>query len=307
MATSYSSSLENVEDPFSLFSTGDDLAAFTAFKALSLENLVRTRFKNSDYVPLNSRKSVYSVSHNGSEAVVKYIPYTTFGHTEMFYTRTFSGGLGPVLQQFTCLDSCMEMVLEKADTDLSKRRIINQDHLLAVARDVAFLCYELELSGLGHYDIKPENVLCFVQEDDREVLRLADFGFTMPRKRFYDHYSGFPIGTPGYIPPEEYLDDVDDIVPPYAALPSSLQGHQDIFAYGALLYHLLKGEQALPLLSPPERKQLMLSGEYSQYFLNIHLQKTSPEVQEIIYCCTNPDPRTRPDSFGDILSILGDP
>ena len=61
--------------------------------------------------------------------------------------------------------------------------------------------------GVVHFDIKPENFLCFFKADDarREnvILKLADFGVSVKMRTGCTHISkDTPVGTIKYMAPE---------------------------------------------------------------------------------------------------------
>jgi eukaryotic-like serine/threonine-protein kinase len=84
-----------------------------------------------------------------------------------------------------------------------------------------------------HRDLKPENIF-FHKEEDREVIKLMDYGIAKYKKLFDENeelqltQAGFVIGTPFYMSPEQCTGtDVDS--------------RSDIYALGVLLYQLLTG------------------------------------------------------------------
>lgn len=97
--------------------------------------------------------------------------------------------------------------------------------------------------GTLHRDLKPSNVLI----DEHDQPRITDFGLAKqygvppsavsgvkePAKAGTASdltLSGHPVGSPGYMPPEQVLGKRSVIGP-----------HSDVYAMGALLYHLLTG------------------------------------------------------------------
>ncbi len=301
-----SQSLESVvHDPFDSYCAPHDSLSRERFFQTNWATIIAARYPFSAR-SLNKKGTVYALADRCT--IVKYLPLTKSGHGELYYTRLFSGELGPKLLDVSVLETGVEMVLEKADMPLSGRPISDPDHLLVIARDLAFLCYELELRGLGHYDLKADNVLCYLQDRDRDVLCLADFGFTMPIRRFEDFYFGLPIGTPGYIPPEAYHDDPDQLELLHtSSLKASPCSRSDLFAYGVLLSTLIRRKNDVAHLDRSVLKQRMLTGAYRDDILHFSAVDATPELQEVVYSCTHRDPRARPASFGDVLCVLGDP
>jgi len=86
---------------------------------------------------------------------------------------------------------------------------------------------EAHRHGTLHRDLKPSNVLI----DEHDEPRITDFGLA---KRLNDEsdltISGRAIGSPSFMPPEQAAGDRRAIGP-----------HSDVYALGALLYHLLTG------------------------------------------------------------------
>jgi eukaryotic-like serine/threonine-protein kinase len=84
-----------------------------------------------------------------------------------------------------------------------------------------------------HRDLKPENIF-FHREEDREVIKLMDYGIAKYKKLFDETeelqltQAGFVIGTPFYMSPEQCAG-------------SDVDARSDIYALGVLLYQLLTG------------------------------------------------------------------
>jgi eukaryotic-like serine/threonine-protein kinase len=92
-------------------------------------------------------------------------------------------------------------------------------------------------AGVVHRDLKPANVLLEATGAGRPHARLADFGVAATAAEQRLHASG-PIGTDGYMAPEQVLGD-----PPHP--------RQDVYAAGVLAAELLTGSPTQRPLAGP--------------------------------------------------------
>jgi len=84
-------------------------------------------------------------------------------------------------------------------------------------------------AGIVHRDLKPSNVL-IADTDEGPSARVCDFG--LARSVDEREGPGGPLGTPGYMAPEQIRDG------------SSADARSDLFAVGAVLYELATGSRA---------------------------------------------------------------
>ena len=131
-----------------------------------------------------------------------------------------------------------------------------------------------------HLDIKPGNIM--VDRSGSAVL--IDFGAS----KQYDEANGENTSTllghtPGYAPPEQMCNSVRQFTP-----------STDIYALGATLYKLLTGET-------PVESALRISGE-DMAPLPVGI---SPSTRSAVESAMVLDKRSRPQSVGEFLRILG--
>jgi len=137
--------------------------------------------------------------------------------------------------------------------EMVRERPVSAHRAAAWVRTIAEAIERAHRHGVLHRDLKPSNVLI----DEHDQPRITDFGLarrfvvpppcsakalrggessgpadTEPAKAGTTNLtlSGHPVGSPGYMPPEQALGKRSDIGP-----------HSDVYAMGALLYHLLTG------------------------------------------------------------------
>ena len=86
-------------------------------------------------------------------------------------------------------------------------------------------------NGVIHRDLKPENLLLHLDDEDRSMIKLADFGLAVHVER--NGTAKGPCGTPSYVAPEVIIG-------------TSYDHRCDIWSLGVLLFYLLSGESPFP-------------------------------------------------------------
>jgi hypothetical protein len=120
---------------------------------------------------------------------------------------------------------------------------------------------EAHHAGLVHRDLKPDNVfLCRVYGED-EFVKVIDFGIAKPKDSGEQNLTrtGFTVGTPKYMSPEQVLN-------------KPLDGRSDLYALGVILYQCLAGEVPLVGASPMETLMAHLQQE------PVDLRQRAPDV-----------------------------
>ena len=140
-----------------------------------------------------------------------------------------------------------------------------------LARSVAVL-HEL---GIVHRDLKPSNVLFDGPRPEERVL-VGDLGLA----KALAHGSGFTIiaGSPGYMAPEQ------------ARLGAGLDARADVYALGALTYHMLTGQ-------PPSLPASVQAVAAAAALPVVRPSKVRPavpsSVDDVVLRALHPDPRRR--------------
>jgi len=114
--------------------------------------------------------------------------------------------------------------LISADAPLAPRRA------LRIGLQICASLSEAHARGLIHRDLKPGNVMLIEHGADREFVKVLDFGLVKRENEESDlTASGALVGTPKYMAPEQVTGEG---VGPWS----------DIYALGAVLYHMLTGQ-----------------------------------------------------------------
>ena len=117
---------------------------------------------------------------------------------------------------------------------LAERRRLPQARAVAIAVQVCNALATAHDSGIIHRDLKPENVMLVGDPDSPygERIKLLDFGVAKRVGPLQSEQSltlsGTIVGTPAYMSPEQCRGDALDV-------------RTDVYACGALLYHLVTG------------------------------------------------------------------
>lgn len=172
---------------------------------------------------------------------------------------------------------------------LARKGRIEPSEALAVAESVArALKYAWEKAGLIHCDIKPDNIL--VDEDG--IVKVADFsGLSRENLRPESELiRRFTIGTPNYMSPEQVSGLVD------------LDARADIYALGALLYHMLTGLMPFKDLPDEAAMRQQVSG-YLNDPLDI-VPSLPPAVVSLIEKLMVKDRNARPANWDEVLNDI---
>jgi serine/threonine-protein kinase len=158
---------------------------------------------------------------------------------------------------------------------------------------------EAHENGLIHRDIKPANLMLCVRGGVPDQVKVLDFGLVKEYSAELDvglSVDGALLGTPAYLAPESIV------------APERVDGRVDLYALGAVGYHLLVG-------APVFESQSLLEA----CMQHVHSAPVPPSqrtaapipapLEELIMCCLAKDPASRPASaleLGRALEALGD-
>ena len=138
---------------------------------------------------------------------------------------------------------CPYLVMEYLDgTDLGAvlsncGAVLSTSRICHILRGVLGALAEAHDQGIVHRDLKPENILLARYRDGTETVKVVDFGLAQVRSTTVGSrpltQPGTVVGTPQYMPPEQFSGD-------------DLDGRSDLYALGVVMFELLTGR--LPFL-----------------------------------------------------------
>ena len=157
-----------------------------------------------------------------------------------------------------------------------------------IARDVAAALDHARQQDVIHRDVKPGNVLL---EEGRAIV--CDFGMAraleMAGGERLSSSSGFAIGTPAYMSPEQ-------------AMGSAVDARADVYGLGCVLYEMLTGEPPFTGPTPQAILARSLAGEVRP------VRTVRPEVpaaaEAAIGASLASDRDLRPSTAGDLVERL---
>jgi serine/threonine-protein kinase len=190
--------------------------------------------------------TVFAATHknNGSRAAIKVL-HPEFARDDDTKSRFIQEGYAAnqvghsgvvrILDDDTTEDGLPYIVLELLDGELLEQRRISMggklpyEDVYEVAEQLLEVMVAAHGKGIVHRDLKPDNI--FVTNDG--YLKVLDFGFARMRDglRKEQTATGFLLGTPGFMSPEQA-----------AGTSAKIDARTDIWAIGATLFVLLTGQ-----------------------------------------------------------------
>ena len=154
---------------------------------------------------------------------------------------------------------------------------------------------EAHQAGLVHRDLKPDNIfLCNVLGED-DFVKVIDFGIAKPIEQGDDGgltRTGFTVGTPKYMSPEQVLN-------------KGVEGRSDLYALGVILYQCLSGELPLSGQSPVETMMAHVQQEPAPLSL-VCAQVLPPGLEAVVMRALRKQPAQRFVDAEDMRAAMED-
>jgi serine/threonine protein kinase len=159
------------------------------------------------------------------------------------------------------------------------------EEALGIARQVAGALAALHRCGIIHRDVKPHNIM--VRPDG--FVKVMDFGIAKATDMTTLTKTGFMVGTPHYVSPEQ-------------AMGSASDQRSDIYSLGVVLYEMLTG-------------RLLFSGKNPIAILMKHLKEPVPagwaeqhgiasEVRDLVNRCLAKSPADRYETAEKLVAAI---
>ena len=185
------------------------------------------------------------------------------------------------------------LVGETVGERLRREKVLSQEVMLAIVRQVASALAAAHEAGVIHRDIKPDNVFLVDNPSGELRVKVMDFGMAKLREGPVTQM-GLTVGTLAYMAPEQALAD-------------PLDGRTDIYALGVMMFRLLTGRLPFETANDPLLvAQLLYVPPPS---LRAWYPNLDPRIEALILTALRKIPGNRQASMGDLLEdverILG--
>lgn len=178
---------------------------------------------------------------------------------------------------------------------VTQQGVLEVPRALKIAHQIARALAEAHDHGIVHRDIKPENIFVINVGDERDLVKVLDFGIAKIAAAQGDvalTRTGAIFGTPAYMSPE-------------AARGKTITPASDVYGVGGLLYFMLTGSPPFTSQSPTEL--LLAQAERSApnvttragYALDVKLEL-------LVHRCLMKAPESRYADAGSLAHALGE-
>jgi len=192
-----------------------------------------------------------------------------------------------------CTFIVMEYIEGQSLRELLAQGQLSPSHALALGASVADAVAAAHAAGVVHRDLKPENIML----DAAGRPKVLDFGIakldavaTSPGQAVTPiTREGLPIGTPGYMSPEQVRG-------------VSVDHRTDVFSLGVILYEMLSGRP--PFVGPTPFDVIVATTRDEPPAVSTLDARIPQRVAQIISACLAKDPAARPSSMATLASEL---
>jgi serine/threonine-protein kinase len=188
----------------------------------------------------------------------------------------------------------LELVEGETLADRLKRGPIPFDEAIAVAKQIVDALEAAHERGIVHRDLKPGNI----KRTPEGAVKVLDFGLAKATQGRFASAQGFSnsptlvsgsmggmiLGTAAYMSPEQ-------------ARGKEVDARTDIFAFGAVLYEMLTGQQAFAGEDVTDTLSRVLQREPDWTLLPAN---TRPRIRELLKLCLQKDARKRRQTAVDV-------
>jgi serine/threonine protein kinase len=168
---------------------------------------------------------------------------------------------------------------------INEEGALDVDRSLGIARQIAEGLAEVHRRGIVHRDIKPQNLM--IEPDG--TVKVMDFGIARIADLSALTRSGYLVGTPHYISPEQ-------------AMGQQVDHRSDLYSLGVVLYEMLMGRVLFDADSPIS----VALKHLNEPVPSLRLQRADipPDVEALVNHCLAKDREERFQSAGELIAAI---
>ncbi|MFL6216140.1 MAG: protein kinase domain-containing protein [Blastocatellia bacterium] len=176
---------------------------------------------------------------------------------------------------------------------ISEHRMLPIDRVVHITGQIAEALLAAHALGIVHRDLKPDNVMITRKGGDNDYVKVLDFGIAKTvADDSADHLTktGFVLGTPVYMSPEQLLGD-------------KLDGRSDIYSLAIIVYEMLSGK--LPFVGDNQQAVMMKRITGAPVPLRSIAPQVSESVERVVMQGLAREPDDRVADVMDFAEALG--
>ena len=161
------------------------------------------------------------------------------------------------------------------------KKPIEVKRTIHIARQILSAIAEAHASGVIHRDLKPENIMLTWVGDDRDFVKILDFGVAKKIvTQTFATKEGLIFGSPRYISPE-------------AAMGEKVDLRSDLYSLGVILYQMLSGELPFQGETPIELLMAHINTPPTPLRSKPAARDIPPQLENIVMKLLAKNPRDR--------------
>jgi eukaryotic-like serine/threonine-protein kinase len=176
---------------------------------------------------------------------------------------------------------------------LREEHTIEEERVIHVASQICRSLREAHNLGVVHRDLKPGNILLSDRSDERDIVKVLDFGLVKDVTGEAEDLTqaGLFMGSPKYMAPEQILGE-------------EITARTDIYSLGVMMYEMITGK--VPFDRGASVGTLMAHvNDPPPPIRTINPKaQSSPAMEAIVYRCLEKQPDKRYVSMKDLLNAL---
>jgi serine/threonine-protein kinase len=177
------------------------------------------------------------------------------------------------------------------DDELSRAGRFGFKRAIGIIKQIANALSEAHAKHVVHRDLKPGNIMLLDTPDDRDQVKVLDFGIG---KVIEESTANSPVsalvGTPQYASPEQLT------------IGGRVDGRSDIYSLGVIFYRMLGGQAPFNCSSVGELLQMQLTATPKP--LRAIRPETPATIETLINDMLAKDPANRPQSAAELIIRL---